>query len=65
MRQNTQKEQKQDTEEVLWLSSVKITSYWSSTQYNDDPNPPISLKSLNGSKKAPDFKALPQAQPEV
>lgn len=54
MRQNSQKEQKQDIE-VLCLISARITSYWSLTQYNDGHKPSVSLKCLNGPKKAPFF----------
>ena len=60
MRQNTQKEQKQDTEEVLCQISARITSYWSLAQYNDGHKPPISLKkSLSRSKEMTDMQSPP------
>lgn len=59
MRQNTQKEQKQDVEEGLCQISARITSYWSPAQYNDGHKPPISLKSLNRSKEVSDMQSPP------
>lgn len=57
MRQNTQKEQKQDIE-VLCQINARITSYWWLTQHNDGHKPSVSLKSLSGPNNVSECKAF-------